>query len=53
MLMVIVWVGGSQMYKCLRMLTVPIGGWAKKFGMLTFAYMGGLGGWVWQNPLLT
>ena len=31
-----------------------LGGWVKKFGLLTDAYLGGGGGGgVWQNPLLT
>ena len=41
------WVGGSIISKCLRMLTVGMGGWVGNIYMLTDAYVGGLvGGFV-------
>ena len=40
------WVGGSKIYKCLRLLTVGMGGWVENIKMPTDAY--GCGGWrVW------
>ena len=38
------WVGGFGPLKCLRMLTVGVGGWVYNIKMLTDAY--GAGGWV-------
>ena len=38
------WVGEFETSKCLRMLTLGVGGWVYNIQMLTDAY--GAGGWV-------